>query len=140
MKKIITEEQKKFLIENYSSNGAKYCSQLLNLSISTISSAAFRLGLKVDNEVANKNKSKNIINLEDYFNVTDPKISYILGLIWTDGHIVFSNNKSKTPVVKHSCVYYDAENSNKIFKSLGSATVNICPNQSSNTLHSPAST
>lgn len=117
MKKI-TEDDKKFLIENYPTKGSKFCREHLNLSKSTVCSAARRLGLKVNQEVSIKNKTKNIIDINDYIEVKDPKIAYILGLVWTDGHISLSNNKTQTPVVKHCCVAYDSEKSDIIFKQL----------------------
>ena len=118
MRKYLTNEQKEFIIQNYSKRGVNYCYEKLNVNKSTISSFARRNGLKVDKEVVIKNMSKNIINLDDYVNVVDAKIAYILGLIWSDGSVSFSNNKSKTPIVKHSCVYYDSDISDLIFKEL----------------------
>ena len=116
MKKYLTNEQKEFIIQNYSKKGVNYCHEELGVNKSTISSFARRNGLKVDKEVVIKNMSKNIINLDNYINIECPKIAYILGLIWSDGSVSFSNNKSKTPIVKHSCVYYDSDVSDLIFK------------------------
>jgi hypothetical protein len=118
MKVYLTNEQKEFILKNYSKRGINYCYEELKINKSTISSFARRNGLKVDKEVVIKNMSKNIINLDDYINVVDPKIAYILGLIWSDGSVSFSNNKSKTPIVKHSCVYYDSNINDLIFKEL----------------------
>lgn len=118
MKKYLTNEQKEFIIQNYSKKGVNYCYEELKVNKSTISSFARRNGLRVDNDVVIKNMSKDIINLDDYINVFDSKIAYILGLIWSDGSVSFSNNKSKTPIVKHSCVYYDSHISDLIFNGL----------------------
>jgi hypothetical protein len=45
---------------------------------------------------------KNRINFELFQNIKDKEIAYILGLLWADGHVTFANNKSKTPIVKHT--------------------------------------
>jgi len=118
MKKLLTDEQKKFIIENYSTKGINYCFNNLNVNKNTISSFARRNNLRVDRSVVLRNMSKNIINVYDYINVKSPEIAYILGLLWADGHVSFSNNKTKTPIVKHSCVYYDSINSDTIFNKL----------------------
>lgn len=41
---------------------------------------------------------------------------YILGLIWADGHVTYSNNMAKTPIVKHSCKEEDHANLFSVFK------------------------
>lgn len=116
MRKRLKDCEIEFIKNNYSSKGNKYCSDYLLLNRSSVSSVARRLGLKVNKDLLQKGNE--IINIDDYTNVTDPKISYILGLIWTDGCVSFASNKSKTPIVKHSCVEYDSESSNRIFKNL----------------------
>lgn len=119
MRNKITQYQKDFIKEFYENNGINFCIENLNLPKSTISSIARRLNLNVKKNIARKNMSKKNINIDDYKYVTDHRIAYILGLIWTDGHVSFANNNSKTPIVKHSCVTYDSMNSNSIFKELG---------------------
>jgi hypothetical protein len=118
MKTKVTKEQISFIKENYSTKGGRYCAESIGLLKSTISSIANRLGIKVDENVMRKNMSKSIINIDDYKNVTDPNIAYILGLIWTDGCVIFSNNASKTPVIKHVCVLSDSFSSDLIFNAL----------------------
>ncbi len=120
MKNKLTETEKNYILENYSKNGAKYCAEILSLKRSTVSSFARRNSLKVCQEVIEKSRFKNkmTIDMSDYLNVINPKISYILGIIWTDGHVTFSNNKNKTPIVKHSCVKYDSDILTEIFKDL----------------------
>jgi hypothetical protein len=115
---IWSKDEIDILIENFPKNGSKYCSQLLNKSKSSIQQKANKLGLFVDRDIVRKNMSKNTINIDDYRNVSDKKIAYILGLIWTDGTVTFANNKSKTPVIKHTCVKYDSEIITKIFNEL----------------------
>ena len=79
---------------------------------------ARRNNITVNKDVILKNMSKNIIDINDYKKVIKKEIAYILGLIWADGCVSFANNKSKTPIVKHSCVFYDSEKILKIFEDL----------------------
>ena len=116
--KKLTEEQITFIKENYESKGAKFCYESLNLTKSIVGSFANRNNLKVNRDVVSKNMSKDIINVQDYIEVKDSKVAYILGLIWTDGHVTFANNRTKTPLIKHSSVYYDSVDFLPIFKSL----------------------
>lgn len=120
MKNILTETEKRYILENYSEKGPKYCAEILSLKKSTVSSFAGRNSLKVCQDVIEKNRFQNkmIIDMDDYLNVINPKISYILGIIWTDGHVTFSNNKNKTPIVKHCCVKYDSDIFTEIFTDL----------------------
>lgn len=119
MRNKISEFQRNFIKENYSDKGISFCIEELNLPKSTITSIARRFGLRVKSDVLRKNMSKKIINIAEYINITDPKIAYILGLVWTDGHVTYSNNLSKTPIIKHSCIEKDSVNSDKIFNELG---------------------
>jgi len=112
-------DEVEFLKEKFPSKGIEYCSIHLNKSSSSIKNKANKLNLYLNKDLVSKNMSKNIINLEDYINVNTPRISYILGLIWTDGSVVFSNNKSKTPVIKHTCIKSDSDVISSIFKELG---------------------
>jgi hypothetical protein len=116
----LNEYQINFIKENYFNFGAKYCSEKLNLNKSTVISCARRNGLKVSDKIlkSTRFKTKKIIDIDDYLNVVKPEISYIYGLIYADGHVSFSNNKSKTPIVKHTSVKYDSEVSDRIFKNL----------------------
>jgi hypothetical protein len=115
----MTKEEEDFIMKNYPTKGVKYCSDILSLKRPTISSFVRRKGLKLDKENLYKILSKNSIDINEYINVVDPKIAYIIGLLWTDGTVTFANNNSKTPLIKHSCVKYDSDNSNKIFEELG---------------------
>lgn len=118
MKNKLTNEQIDFIINNYSEKGPTYCSKKLNINISTVSSFGKRNGLKVNKDVVLKNMSKSIIDVDDYKHVTKKEVAYILGLIWTDGHVSFANNRSKTPIVKHCCVCYDSQSSDRVFEKL----------------------
>lgn len=45
---------------------------------------------------------KNRININLFTNIKDKEIGYILGLLWADGCVTYSNNNAKTPIIKHS--------------------------------------
>lgn len=57
---------------------------------------------------------KNRILFTLFEKIKDKEIAYILGLLWADGHVTFANNRTKTPVVKHSA----KDDDNKIFKDI----------------------
>ena len=118
MRKKLTKEELEFIKDNYNQYGSKYCCEKLSLKKSTVISAARRLGVRVSDDFlkSTRFKEKNFINIDDYIEVKSEKIAYVLGLIWTDGHVSFSNNKNKTPIVKHCCVKYDSDVCKTIFK------------------------
>jgi hypothetical protein len=113
-----TTDEINFLKENYSKKGIQYCSIELKKSQSSIKNKSNKLKLYLDKDVVSKNMSKNIIDVNEYKNVNDPRISYILGLLWTDGTVGFANNKSRTPVIKHTCIKSDSDIISKTFKDL----------------------
>jgi len=120
MRKKLTKEELEFIKDNYHQYGGNYCSEKLLRNRHTINSAAKRLGVRVSDEFLKSTRfqEKNLINIDDYIEVKSEKIAYVLGLIWTDGHVSFSNNKNKTPIVKHCCVKYDSDVCKTIFKDL----------------------
>ena len=113
----MTEEQKIFIDQNYPTKGVKYCSDQIGISRSTISSYVRRKKLKLDKDSLYKIMSKNTINIVDYINVLDPKMAYIYGLLWSDGCVSFANNRSKTPIIKHTCIIGDAGCISDVFAS-----------------------
>ena len=120
MRKKLTKEELEFIKINYTEKGAKYCAEKLYINKSTIISAARRLGVRASEDVLKLTRfqEKKSINVDDYIDVKNEKIAYILGLIWTDGHVSFSNNKNKTPIVKHCCIKSDSDVSNSLFENL----------------------
>lgn len=44
---------------------------------------------------------------------TNKYVAYTLGLLWADGSIGFANNRTKTPIIKHSCVSTDYDDISK---------------------------
>lgn len=119
MKRKLTTEEIEFIKKNYHEMGGKCISDQLSVNRSTVMSVAHRHGLKINDSLkTTRFKEKNIISISDYTRVIDPKIAYALGLIWTDGNVSLSNNKNKTPIIKHNCVKYDSFVSNKVFKEM----------------------
>lgn len=129
---IFTESDIKFLTENYPKMGAKWCADILSLSVGQIVSKTSRLGLKQSKECKTKTYSESKIKYEksrdlNSFSV-NPKIFtdlnneysiYLLGLIWADGHVTYANNKSKTPLIKHTSIENDSEDFLSIFLKTG---------------------
>lgn len=129
---VFTNEEVEFLIKNYPTKGRSWCANELNLSISQIISKTSRLGLKVNYDVKSniyKKSKKNFetnrkpesfnVNPVDFMNLNSPYHIYILGLIWSDGHVTFANNKSKTPLIKHTSISIDSEDFLPIFNLTG---------------------
>lgn len=92
MPKILKEDEVDFIKLNYSSFGAKKCSEILGRKQSTIHACAQRFGLKVEKGVSSMIKSK---AARDYHNTLSkniqfkegftPESSYLLGYAWADG-------------------------------------------------------
>lgn len=113
MRKQFTEEEIRFLIDNYPLNGIDYCATILNRSRDTIKTKSYSLGLSLAKK----------INIECFKNIKSKEAAYILGLLWADGHVTFANNKTKTPIVKHTSKPDD----NSIFIKI----LNVCGNWNS---------
>jgi len=86
MKKTIylTEQVEKFIKNNYSKYGGKYCAKELNVPYSCINNFAARNGLKVNSGLR---YYKNNIDIEKWKKMENPTICYLLGLIFADGWI-----------------------------------------------------
>lgn len=63
-------------------------------------------------------KNKKVI-AEDFINIKSIYHSYILGLLWADGSVTFSNNNAKTPQIKHSSKKEDNIDFREIFNMTG---------------------
>ena len=98
MKCLINQEQKSFIQEFYPSHGSLYCSKRLGLTSKQVVWQAFRLKIKCDENVISKNCSasrrasmpdENSYKVEptQFFDVVNPKIAYLLGLLWADGWV-----------------------------------------------------
>lgn len=116
-----TDEEIKFLIENYSKKGAKFCGEYLKRSYDTIQSKCKRLGLKVIRNWRSENglKNKKTINdnykvpIQQFINPTNPEIVYILGLLWADGYVCLPYE------ISLSTTYPDADYFSSLFLKTG---------------------
>jgi hypothetical protein len=90
------DKETKFLKENYSKYGIKYCMEKLNFSKNRILGKVQKLELKLNPEVKSqawsKPKNKCNINPDLFYNITTKEISYFLGLMWADGFLNPSKN------------------------------------------------
>jgi hypothetical protein len=84
-----TPEEIEFLKENYSTKGSKYCSEILDKDRRNIRAKAIEYNLKADKKSFYINRQGNYI-YRDFSKLTDfsdPKIVYLLGLLWADGYV-----------------------------------------------------
>lgn len=114
-----TKEQVDFIIKNYSKEGVKYCAQALKLKEEIIRSKANRLGLKLSSERFNEQQTKKSLKteypkLEKFMNLEDPKIIYLMGLMWADGYLHDKQNRFELSIDKND--FIDIE---KIVKEIG---------------------
>jgi hypothetical protein len=107
MSKRYTDDEIKFLVENYSSIGWKKCSEYLKRTESSIKHKACRLNLTIPNT-----STESRVNIDEIINCKTPEAAYILGLLWADGHI--SKDQIRLEVL-----YDDAVEFKKIFDRTG---------------------
>lgn len=112
--------------------GSQWCANKLNLTTTQITSKSSKLGLKQTKECKTKvykesklkyENSRSLtsysVNPKNFIELKDPYCVYLLGLIWADGHVTFANNKSKTPLIKHTSVVEDSNDFLPIFMKTG---------------------
>lgn len=132
MRVVFTEEQIEFLKTHYSKMGADWCSNELGISKEKIVSKTSKLGLRVGKECLSKVLSKSkanyesnrsmdsfLVNPKEFMDLKNPYCIYLLGLIWADGHVTYANNKSKTPLIKHTSLEDDSNEFLPIFLKTG---------------------
>lgn len=78
------EHQIEFLKKNYKDNGAKFCADNLGIPISKIHTKARKLGLKMTRK---SRGFSTYVDMKQFFDITDPRIAYLLGFLWADGYI-----------------------------------------------------
>jgi hypothetical protein len=90
------EEEDSWLIQNYSETGSQECSNVLGKSKSSIQNRVYKLGLKLSPDYKSKIFSKNPeecnVNPNLFYEINTKEIVYLLGLIWSDGHLNSSKN------------------------------------------------
>lgn len=104
-----TIEEENFLKEFYLDTSAEYCAWALDRRIHSITHKVERLKLK---------KPRALIDVLKFLDIQCPKVSYILGLLWADGHV--SKDKVVIGLSKD-----DMENVEKEFESVGKWAIHI---------------
>lgn len=123
-----TDEEIKWLKENYENNGPSQLAKISTFTKDQIKYKAQYLGLKVNSELyklltshtnpgykSPRELSQNYIRFgDDFQNVVGPEISYILGLLWADGYL-----DKKRPRIVCSLTEQDAIKIEHIFDKTG---------------------
>lgn len=109
---ILTDEQVKFVEDNYEKYGGKYCADILNVKQRLVNGLATRLNIKRE-EIPHKREKSNL-DINKFLNLTDFHTIYILGLIWADGYLKETNNE-----IRIHCVYEDIVSLAPSFYELG---------------------
>ena len=90
---MLSQSEKKFIKENYPSNGCKFCADNLKINKSKIMNFVFRNNIKVNYDIfVNKNRfRKNKIDINVFKENINQYSAYILGFLWADGHLSEKN-------------------------------------------------
>lgn len=135
--KIMNENEKNFILENYSILGGIGCAEILGISRNSIYIFASKNKLKINENVlkkiASKRSKENWKNHEykdsdykvssNFFKKCEtPESAYILGLLWADGTIYKKNYHNKISI---ECLESDMINWLDIFKKSGEWTFYI---------------
>ena len=59
------------------------------------------------------------VKSNEFINCSKPNHAYILGLLWADGHVTFSNNNAMTPIIKHTTKEDDFKEFKEIIQKTG---------------------
>jgi len=112
------------IIKEYNLIGAEECQKKFKISKNQITYIASKYKLKLNPKTHSKIKSKSKIEIDpfkykvnhlSFSNINNSICAYILGLIWTDGHINSRNNS-----IIFSTTYPDSEYFSKEFLKTGS--------------------
>jgi hypothetical protein len=91
------KEEDLWLKSNYSKMGSLECSKILRKTKSSIENRVFKLNLKLSPDLKSKIFSKNPeacnVNPNRFYQINTKEIAYLLGLIWSDGHLNSSKNR-----------------------------------------------
>lgn len=113
-KEMWSDNDLKFLNNNYAKYGVNYCAEKLKVNRRRIISKANSLGLKTDIIIKSENKNKLKVNYDLFNNNFTKESVYILGLLWADGHV---RKENKTTSI--SCVESDINEVIPIFLKTG---------------------
>lgn len=109
MKNLFSDNDINYLKKMFPVFGAEYCAKHLNRSKCAIKTKAYSLNIKLNKRV----------DSEQFFNIKTKEVAYILGLLWADGNVTYSNNKTKTPIIKHNSKPLDNVTFLKILNKIG---------------------
>jgi len=104
-----SEYELNYVAENYIKHGAKHCSIALGRSVAGVSHKVERLFIKVPRRIFFKEKLQTI---------NSPSVTYILGLLWADGHLskfgdalrIMASKEDLDEVFSHFCELGDWSN------------------------------
>lgn len=83
-----TAHEIEFLKKHYSTKGAAWCATKLNLEPKLVRTKANKLGLTIESNYRATPQGDFVYrDFSNIFDLTNPKIIYLLGFIWADGHI-----------------------------------------------------
>ncbi len=96
----LTEDKINEIIKDIKSMGSKPCSQKYNLSINQINGIKSKFNVYIPKDSLRKIRSASKIkspethkvNHYQFLNVEDSYIAYLLGLLWSDGHVAKGSN------------------------------------------------
>lgn len=91
------KEEDLWLTDNYSETGSQECSNILGKTKSSIQNRVYKLGLKLSpnykSKIFSKNPEECNVNPNLFYELNTKEIIYLLGLIWSDGHLNPSKNR-----------------------------------------------
>lgn len=102
----ITKEQIDFLIKNYSNKGVEGCATSLKLDKKVVQRKVRSLRLKLSTKKFNelqgfKSLKTNYANIGQFLDLTDPKMVYLMGLMWADGYLHDTKNRFELYIDKN---------------------------------------
>lgn len=121
-----TKEQESFILKNYPDYGFEICMATTGLSKIKIARIARKYGLKLNRELIRRLRSEaNIKDIDEYKvchlpfeNIEREEEAYILGLLWTDGHV-----SKKTNSISFATTCPDSDHFEKVFNKTGNWAV-----------------
>jgi hypothetical protein len=111
-----------FLINNFPVHGSAYCAAKLGSTSQKIASYCRKHGIK--HVFVPKYKP---VEMDQFYNIVDPKVAYWLGLMWADGHVPKGNHSH----ISMNLVKADAENVYPIIKDIMDFAIYDVPKENS---------
>lgn len=125
-------EKENYIKDNYSTTGVRHCMEYCDLTNPQVYYLVKKYKLKITKDAASHNAKTRLLKIEQdhnvdprpFIEVSDPKIAYILGLLWTDGHVA-----KKTNDIIFSTTELDRDEFLPIFKETGKWAVYEYPSK-----------